>query len=183
MAGVLRQLGLLFGAIGLIAVLLPLIVPLTLLRLIPLITSTVSLMWAADEYMFLVSWLPESYRDQAQALLPLWFATWGRMATYVLFGSFSISIGSAIANIRTFTEASPASKWYWAGLFFVVEHFAYGPKAVGLLAAIKKPAPQGNPTESMRQWISMHLTRVVTADAPAFLSFAAAVLNAVEAVA
>jgi len=62
-------------------------------------------------------------------------------------------------------------------------HFFYAPRALRLLAAIRKPPPAGNPTESMRQWIAMHLIRVVTADAPAFLSFATAVLTAIQVVA
>jgi hypothetical protein len=186
MAGVPQQLMLLLIGIAVIATLLPRLVPLGFVRMLPLISSTVSLMWAADEYMFLSSWLPTAYHEQAQALLPLWFATWGRMANWVLFSSFPISLGAAIANVTTSRATSGASgalMWYYAGLFFTSAHFFYGPKALGLLAAIRKPAPAGNPTASLSQWITMHLTRVVTADAPAFLAFATAVLTSIQVIA
>lgn len=185
MSSFIQQLVILLSGISLIAALLPRLAPLSFLRLAPLITSTINLMWAADEYMFLSSWLPTSYREQAQTLLPLWFATWGPMGSMVLFTSFPFSLGAGIANILTSQDTNAASgalKWYWAGLFFTMVHFCYAPKALGLLAAIRKPPPAGNPTESMRQWIAMHLLRVVTADAPAFLSFATAVLTSIQLV-
>jgi hypothetical protein len=181
-----QQLVILLSGITIIAILLPHLVPLNLLRLVPLITSTINLMWAADEYMFVSSWLSTSYREQAQKLLALWFATWGPMGSKVLFSSFPFSLGAGIANVlssRDTIAASGALKWYWAGLFFTMVHFGFAPKALGLLAAIKKVAPAGNPTESLRQWIAMHLIRVITADTPAFLSYATAVLTTMQVVA
>jgi hypothetical protein len=181
-----QQLVILLSGIAIIAVLLPRLVPLNLLRLTPLITSTINLMWAADEYMFLSSWLSTSYREQAQKLLPLWFATWGPMGSKVLFSSFPFSLGAVIGNILTSRDtiaASGALKWYWAGLIFTMVHFVFAPKALRLLAAINKAAPAGSPTESLRHWIAMHLIRVVTADATAFLAYATAVRTTMQVVA
>jgi len=180
------QLLLLISGITFLAILLPYLLPLKLLRLFPLLSATVNLMWAADEYMFLSSWLSSTYRTQANALLPAWFATWGRMGSYVLFTSFPLSLGSAIANIvtsRQMSSASGALIWYCAGFMFTTVHFAFGPKALGLLAAIRNGEPKGNATESLTSWIEMHLIRVVVADLPAFLCFVMALLTAVQKVA
>lgn len=179
-----KQLLMLTSGMALLAFLIHLL-PLKLLRLSPFFSATINLMWAADEYMFLSSWLSPSYRNQANALLPAWFATWGPMGTLVLFSSFPFSLCTGIANILTSRETSrlnDASKWYWAGLAFTLAHFGFAPKALGLLAAIRKGEPKGNATESMRQWIAMHLLRVAIADFPAFVFFGTALLTAIQEV-
>jgi hypothetical protein len=84
---------------------------------------------------------------------------------------------------RETSSASGALKWYWAGLAFTLADFGFAPKALGLLAAIKKGEPKGNATESMRQWIAMHLLRVVVANFPAFVCFGTALVTAIQEVA
>lgn len=179
------QFLILTSGIALLAIFLPYVLTLKILRLTPLISSTVNLMWAVDEYMFLSSWLSPSYRDQANALLPDWFATWSRMGSLVLFSSFPFSLGSGIANVLTSRETNAASgalKWYWAGLIFTFAHFLFAPKALKLLAAIRHGEPKGNATESMRLWIAMHSIRIAVADLPAFLAFATALLTTIQEV-
>ncbi|CAJ2508286.1 Uu.00g094720.m01.CDS01 [Anthostomella pinea] len=187
MSSLARQLLILTSGIALLAIGLPHLLPFSLLRLAPLISSTVNLMWAADEYMFLSAWLPAAYRTDADALLPRWFRVWGPMGSLVLFSSFPFSLGAAIANLLTSRDTSAAvgaAKWYWAGLVFTTAHFGYAPRALRLLKAIRKGKEEGgDPTGSMRRWIGMHLLRVVTADLPAFLCFATAVLSAMRVVA
>ncbi|OBT71248.1 hypothetical protein VF21_09483 [Pseudogymnoascus sp. 05NY08] len=174
-------LAILASTFTLLSWILPQDLLLKLLRITPLISSTANLMWAADEYMFLSSWLSPAYRVQANALLPAWFATWGKKGSHVLFSSFPLSLVAGILNIFT-SEDVTGKMWYGAGVAFTFAHFLYGKKALRLLAAIRNGEPKGNATESMREWIEMHLFRVVTADAPAFVSFAGALLMAIPEV-
>jgi hypothetical protein len=185
MPSLLTQLFVLTSGIALLTILLPLL-PLKCLRILPLISSTINLMWAADEYMFLSSWLVPAYQPQADSLLPAWFSTWGPMGSRVLFSSFPFSISSGIANLLTAKwtlKASGALKWYRGGLLFTFVHFWYAPKALGLLGRIRRGEPEGRPTESMRAWIEMHLWRTLTADGPAFLCFAMGAVMAIQDVA
>ncbi|KAJ7668314.1 hypothetical protein B0H17DRAFT_1087740 [Mycena rosella] len=153
---------------------------LKLLRIFPVISSTVNLMWALDEYAFLGSWMNPAYRAQADALLPPWFKTWGAKGTWVLITGFPMSLSAGLANAfihRATLQASGALKWYWLGVGFTVAHFFYGPTALRLLKAIRDGEPDGKPTQSMGQWLRMHATRTATTDLPAFICFTIAALG------
>ncbi|KAL2073028.1 hypothetical protein VTL71DRAFT_10352 [Oculimacula yallundae] len=169
-------------------ILLTLLTPSTLLvsilRLTPLLSSTVSLVWAYDEYAFLSAWLllPPTQYAQIQHLLPLWFAKWGPLGTKVLFSSFPLSLGAGIANIISLSRAtSSGSGWevtaYWIGTFFTLLHFAYGPKAMGLLKRIRTETKDGgDPLGALEKWMDMHLQRCWVADGPAVVGFGVAVI-------
>ncbi|KAJ7765417.1 hypothetical protein DFH07DRAFT_916324 [Mycena maculata] len=151
---------------------------LKLLRLFPVISSTVNLMWAHDEYAFLSSWMSSSYRAQADTLLPSWFKTWLQKGVWFPLGvSFPATVAVGLANIftdRAGLEAVGALKWYWMGVGFTVAHFLYGPKAMRLLAAIQAGGQDGKATKPMGEWLRMHLTRIIIADLPAFICFTVA---------
>lgn len=176
----------LFASMGGLTYLLPKVVPLTLLRLIPVISSTISLQFAYDEYAFLSRWVQPAYRAQADALLPTWFTSWGPWGTNVVFGSFTISIASGLANFvagREVREAAVGRYWYAAGLGFAAAHLlVWGPTALKLLAKIRKGEPEGRATESMRDWLAMHLTRSILVDLPAVFCFVAGLMSVVEVV-
>jgi hypothetical protein len=153
----------------------------TLLRLFPVMSSLVSLMWAVDEYQFLSSWMNPTYRTKANSLLPAWFATWGKMGSLVLFTSFPLSLTTGIGNFFVNSKglrSNGALKWYWLGVAFTASHLlVYGRTALGLLANIRNDEPKGNPTESMGKWLRMHAMRAFTSDVPAFISFTVAFLS------
>ncbi|KAJ7504390.1 hypothetical protein B0H11DRAFT_515606 [Mycena galericulata] len=153
---------------------------LKLLRIFPVISSTVNLMWAYDEYAFLSSWMNTSYRAQADALLPHWFKTWMYTGTWLPAISFPMSIGVGLANIYRNRESLPtdALKWYWLGVGFTAAHFLYAPKAIRLLSAIQAGGSDGKTTKPMGEWLNMHITRLMTADLPAFICFTVAALAA-----
>ena len=180
MSSLPAQVAILLCAVALLAIVLPRVLPLAVVRLLPLLSSTVSLMWAADEYMFLSAWLSPSYRDQANALLPAWFSVWGAMGSKVLFSSFPLSLAAAMANALT---SAAAPRWYAIGLCFVMAHFAYAPTALKWLAAFRKDEPDRRPTESLRSWVDMHVLRSLTADLPALVCFATALVESMQHVA
>jgi hypothetical protein len=147
---------------------------LALLRLLPALNSTVILMFAFDEYLFLSRWMKPTYRAQANALLAPWFAHWLSPALYVIVGTFCFSFAISLANIFTSREAlqlTGAEKWYWYGFAFQVAHFLYAPPIMKLLKAISEDQPKGDVTSSMKKWLRIHLARSLTTDLPAWVFF------------
>ncbi|CZT10130.1 hypothetical protein WAI453_006358 [Rhynchosporium graminicola] len=164
----------------------PSVLPLPILRIVPLLSSTVSLIWAYDEYAFLTAWLllPRTQHTQIQQLLPLWFAKWGPLGTKVLFSSFPLSVGAGVANIVSVSRTSGLGWEFFAyglGTFFTLMHFIYGPKAMGLLKGIRTETKDGgDPLGQLEMWMRMHLQRCWVADGPATVAFGVAVILGME---
>lgn len=176
-----------FLSIAALTVLLPILLPVKLLRLIPVISSTISLQFAYDEYAFLSRWVQPAYRAEADALLPAWFTSWGPWGTNVVFGSFATSLASGLANFlagRDVQGTAVGRYWYAAGVGFATAHLlVWGPTALKLLAMIRKGEPEGRTTVSMSKWLEMHRSRSFLVDLPAVVCFVAALLSVVDAVA
>jgi hypothetical protein len=166
---------------------------LTLLRLAPLVFSTVNLQFALDEHLFLSSFLynppspPSSdatlpYRSLANSLLPSWFTYWLARGKWVIMLSFPASMAAALLNVYLQTAASGYAdiRWYGLGAFFTGAHFLWAPWAVKMLNAIRADEPRGESTASLRTWITVNRWRAIFADLPAWVFFVMAVLSAVE---
>ncbi|KAF5724624.1 hypothetical protein FMUND_667 [Fusarium mundagurra] len=159
-----------------------LLLPTKLLRLLPVISSIVSLQFAYDEYAFLSCWTTRQYRAQANELLPLWFTNWGPWGTKVVFGSFALSLASGIANAVS-SGARSIVLFYSAGTLFAAGHLLiFGPKAIDLLAKIRRNDANAPSTASLELWLEMHLTRSLVLDLPAVGCFITGLLLALESV-
>ncbi|KAF5694782.1 hypothetical protein FDENT_910 [Fusarium denticulatum] len=175
-----RQIIWLLVSIITLSSLFALLLPTKLLRLLPVISSNVSLQFAYDEYAFLSCWTMPKYRAQANELLPIWFTNWGPWGTKVVFGSFTLSLASGIANAVT-SGARSVFLFYLAGTLFAAGHLLiYGPKAIDLLARIRRNDANASSTASLELWLEMHLTRSLVVDLPAVGCFIAALLLAME---
>ncbi|KAF7958697.1 hypothetical protein EAE96_002231 [Botrytis aclada] len=153
-----------------------------ILRLLPVITSTVLFMFAVDEHIFLGTWMAPAFRDRANIHLPNWFQLWGRRGRWVILLGYPGNYALGILNLlvaRPQLKVSGAEKWYWMGLLFSVGHIAiYAKGALKLLAEIKGDIPKGNSTHSMRAWLRMHAIRTFTTDIPALVFFVVGALKA-----
>lgn len=182
-----RQIIVLFISIAALAVLLPKLLPLKLLRLIPVISSTASLQFAYDEYAFLSRWVQPQYREHADALLPAWFTSWGPWGTNVVFCSFALSLASGLANFATgwdVDEVILGRYWYLTGFSFAAAHLlVWGPQALKLLAMIRQGEPEGMATVSMGNWLEMHTRRSFLVDFPAVICFIVALMSDIEVIA
>jgi hypothetical protein len=156
--------------------------PIRILRILPVITTTVSLMFAVDEHIFLGTWMAPTFRDRANAHLPAWFQLWGRRGRWVIILGYPANYALGILNLlvdRRQLKLVGAEKWYWMGLLFSVGHIAiYGKRALGLLADIRGDVPKGNSTYSMGAWLRMHTIRTFTTDLPALACFVVGALKA-----
>ncbi|KAK6725290.1 hypothetical protein SNK04_004095 [Fusarium graminearum] len=162
------------------------ILPVKLLRLFPVISSLVSLQFAYDEYFFLSCWTRRQYRAQANELLPLWFTNWAPAGTKVVFGSFTLSLSSGLANAVTIWRGAGdqiTGLSYMAGTLFAAGHLlVFGPTAIKLLAKIRRNDADAQSTESLEMWLRMHATRSFVVDLPAVVCFTIGLLNAIESV-
>lgn len=179
-----RQIALIFISIISLTLALYSILPLKLLRIVPIISSTISLQFAYDEYAFLSCWMDPTYTAQANTLLPPWFKNWGPWGTNIVVGSFTISLASGMANFlagREVVEVTVGRYWYMAGVAFAAAHLLiWGQKALGLLAMIRGGEPGGETTVSMGRWLEMHRLRSFAVDLPAMVCFIVAALSVMD---
>ncbi len=156
--------------------------PLRLLRLLPVLSSTVTLMFAVDEHIFLGTWTRPSIQERANKHLPAWFQLWGRRGRWVILIGYPTNYALALLNLavaRKALYAAGATKWYLLGLAFSFGHIAiYGKRAIKLLADIRNDVPKGNSTHSMAVWLKMNWIRALTTDLPAWTCFIVAALKA-----
>ena len=176
-----RQVIKLLTAILLLSIVFGVVLPTKLLRLVPVISSIVSLQFAYDEYFFLSCWTKREYRSQANELLPRWFVDWAPAGTKVVFGSFTLSLASGTANVATIWNGSGdliTMLSYLAGTLFAASHLLiFGPTAIKLLAKIRRNDADAPSTESLELWLKMHATRSFAVDLPAALCFVIGLLN------
>jgi hypothetical protein len=153
----------------------------SILRLLPLLTSSWVLAFAYDEHIFLGTWTRPEYKQVANIHLPAWFQLWGRRGRWTILLGYPSNYLLAILNLlvaRSNLYAIGATKWYALGLLFSFGHIAiFGKTAIGLLADIKNDRPKGNSTHSMEVWLKMNMIRAFTTDLPAWLCFAIAVVK------
>lgn len=177
-----RQIIKLLIAITLLSIVFGVILPTKLLRLLPVISSIVSLQFAYDEYFFLSCWTKREYQAQANELLPQWFANWAPAGTKVVFGSFTLSLASGLANVATVWNDSGnliTMLSYLAGTLSAAGHLLiFGPRAIKLLAKIRRNDADAPSTQSLELWLKMHATRSFVVDSPAVLCFIIGLLNA-----
>jgi hypothetical protein len=155
---------------------------LRILRILPVLGSTVTLMFAVDEHIFLGTWMHPDFRDRANAHLPGWFTHWGRRGRWVIILGYPFNFLVSIANLlvaRHQLQAAGATPWYSLGFLFSFGHIAiFGFRALGLLADIRNDRPKGNSTYSMGVWLTMNWFRALVTDFPAWLFFIAGALKA-----
>lgn len=149
--------------------------PINLLRLAPLVTSTCTLMYAFDEYMFLSTFLHRDHRKQSNAILPSWFKRWFEKGIFVVVGLNAATIIITLFNIFS-AYNQEIRKWYWAGLGFTIAHLAFVPVIMYPIRDIIEDRSHGQSTRDLQRWINIHLLRVLIADLPGWASYSAGVV-------
>lgn len=100
--------------------------PITLLRAAPLVSSTAALCFSYDQYFFLNNFLRPEHRDEANSLVPSYFATFFMRGLPQLLMFYGVSIGAGAANV--WGKPNGASRWFAAGTALAFAHFAFVPK-------------------------------------------------------
>ena len=163
--------------------------PVPLLRIIPLIFTTVNLCSAISCYHYLSQWTVPVYREKANALLPAWFTNWIPGSAITIVTGFSLGIGGGVANL-SMAESGPASLalgvgaqwWYRLALFFTIAHLLFAPWALELLDATADGKGEGGACRQLEKWLYMHVWRMAVSDVPAFVCCVIAVVEGLNGV-
>ncbi|KAI1416805.1 hypothetical protein F5Y13DRAFT_100747 [Hypoxylon sp. FL1857] len=170
---------------------------LILLRAAPLLASTSSItMTICEEVYFRPFGTPQaSLRPQANRLLRAHVNSFGPYSMALTASLYSLSIGTAIANlafrdgslslsssdvlgISTSGTHGTAAALYLASVVFNAMHFAFGPRDLALINVVmdetKVDADKGKDNcTAMGDWVSLNVVRALVADLPGWIcSFA-----------
>ena len=175
------------------------ILGLQLLKLTPVITSTINLQFANDEWQFLTPWVETYAQDTslARQVLPGWASKWQSRGLWqaliclplpIMSGigmHFALRPGNASSILRDPLLAEwrgpaiEAARWYLVGSGFALLHFAFGSTAMRLLGQMKgaEKSERERNVESVAEWLDMHRLRTIVSDLPAFACFLAATIR------
>ena len=157
-----------------------------LLRLAPLIGTTVSLTQAATdnntEGTFAHPSVPRAHADK---LLPKWFEQHSKQVVSVVLGFNALTTSTTIANVvRDYKQtglAELSTKLYLAGAAFAIGHLVFVPWVVGPIKTpvwnIMDDKNKDGAVAELEGWLKLHRLRTLVADLPAFLFCFAAVLS------
>ena len=154
--------------------------PFKLLRLAPLISSSCSLWYCVDQYMFFNNFIVPANRAQGSQILPLYWKSFLIPGLSCIFSLYGLSIGTAVANL--YLGPGKQSGWYAIGAGFSMAHFLFVPAASRLINAMIEDENKGQSWKTMQKWLRMHAIRSVIVDLPGWLCFLTAVLQSVESV-
>ncbi|KAF7596956.1 hypothetical protein BBP40_011322 [Aspergillus hancockii] len=158
--------------------------PSSLLRVIPLATSTGSLVLATSELIFYSGLVQPPIRKKSDSILPsYWTYVFPRGVSLVLALNLT-TISASICNIfKKGSRAGPLplsrTTFYWAGLVGAIGHLVFVPfVAPPIQRMIGNTDPEHETSKDMEIWLGIHRVRMLVADLPAWLAFVGAILLA-----
>ncbi|KAG8161792.1 hypothetical protein KVR01_008779 [Diaporthe batatas] len=143
------------------------------LHLAPVVTSTVSLWFAFDQYFFLGIFLHKDVELRAKHVLtPYWNTMINTGLGYVVAPLFC-TIASTAAILNNTPTGLLQAKGSYACAAFAAGHFAFVPAVLPKIRGLSN----GGLTPVLRQWMRVHVSRSLTVD---FLCWATAVVAAAK---
>lgn len=136
----------------------------TILHLVPVITSTVSLWFAFDQYFFLGIFLHKDVEPSAKHVLtPYWNTMIGTGLGFIiapLVGTIASTTTILNTTSTELLQQRGSYLWYVASIALALGHFAFVPVVLPKIRALS----DGGVTPALRQWMRIHITRSVTFD-------------------
>ncbi|KAJ8126959.1 hypothetical protein O1611_g6679 [Lasiodiplodia mahajangana] len=118
--------------------------PLVLLRVAPVLTSTMAMRFSHDQWLFLENFLVPAHREKANDIVPSYFKTFFMKGIWEIGVLYTLTTATGISNI--YSRPGGAWKWYAAGTALAFSHMAFVPfvmyKVKGLFD--DEPKGQGN---------------------------------------
>ncbi|KAJ5623798.1 hypothetical protein N7510_000107 [Penicillium lagena] len=147
---------------------------LTLIALIPLLSSALNLGVAIGGYVTTLPFADERFPASAIAV---WFEVFF-LPGFVL--AVTLGFVSLVAGVRLYRRSPNAAmiRFTLVGLVFTVVHFCFGNSVLGYMARILNNPPDAR--EEILGWLKLHATRTLVADLPAFAGFLACFLNTLD---
>ncbi|KAG7406364.1 hypothetical protein LZL87_013643 [Fusarium oxysporum] len=136
----------------------------SILHLVPVVTSTVSLWFAFDQFFFLGLFLNKKVEPTAKDTLTPYWNTMINTGLPIVVAPLLGTIASTTAILATTREEYLRDKgsfsWYIASTALAASHFAFVPIILPKIKGLQN----GGLTPILRQWMRIHITRSVTVD-------------------
>ncbi|KAF5671216.1 integral membrane protein [Fusarium heterosporum] len=136
----------------------------SILHLVPVVTSTVSLWFAFDQFFFLGIFLNEKVESHAKETITPYWNTMINTGLPIVIAPLLGTIASTAAILGTTSEEYLRNKgsfsWYIASTALAASHFAFVPIILPKIKGLQT----GGLTPTLRQWMRIHITRSVTVD-------------------
>jgi hypothetical protein len=142
----------------------------SILHLVPVVTTTTTLVLANDQRLFLRIFLQKEVEPSAKHVLtPYWKIMIDTVVPFVVAPLLG-TIGSIGAILYTTPEdvlrTNGAYSWYVAGMAFAAGHFLFVPSILPKIRGLQN----GEPTPTLRQWMHIHMIRSLTVDLSALVA-------------
>jgi hypothetical protein len=155
--------------------------PMALLRVAPLVTSTVAMQYSVDQHLFLNNFLAIKQETKTEAVVHPYFRRFFIRGFVVLAPAYTLSI--AVGFINFYLRPNDFKSWYACGTAFALAHFAFVPKIMWKVEALtnedNEVKHQG--LEYLKDWLEIHAVRSLLVDFPAWLCFSLAALKSFRA--
>ncbi|OTA68821.1 hypothetical protein K449DRAFT_322897 [Hypoxylon sp. EC38] len=151
----------------------------SLLYIVPLISSTCSLYFAWDQYFFLTLLLKRDIQIHGNRLHIFYWQKFYSRGAIAVVGLISITSGASLTLLRDQTsllQEKGSYNLYLAGGMLAICHLLSAPLMVPIAYTVrdgKKDIHKG--TKALRRWLNIHLMRALTVDLACFVSCVLAV--------
>lgn len=145
--------------------------PLTLLRIAPVVSTSMSLWYCVDQYTFFNNFIIPPIREKGNQILPLYWKHFLSTGLTCIFSLYGLSIGFGVANL--YQGANP-SRYYSLGVAFSAAHFLFVPLVAPKIEAMSNGKDTDQNWDQQRRWLNVHAIRSVLVDLPGWACFLAA---------
>ena len=106
--------------------------PVVLLRIAPLVTSTIAMRFSHDQFFMLGALLAPEHRNRANDLVPSYFRAFFSKGIWDIATLYTLTTATGLTNIfgaaGVLGVTGTARGWYVAGTALAVAHMAFVPK-------------------------------------------------------
>ncbi|KAI0975514.1 hypothetical protein F4678DRAFT_273011 [Xylaria arbuscula] len=152
--------------------------PLVVLRIAPVVTSTMAMRFSHDQYFFLSNLLAPEHRDKANSIVPSYFTTFFMRGIWDIGILYTLTPAFGITNF--YSRPNGAWKWYAAGTAFAFFHMAFVPLVMHKVKGLFDDEPKGQGNKNLREWLNVHILRSWVADIPAWTCFVIGCLKSLQ---
>ncbi|KAI1172858.1 hypothetical protein F4777DRAFT_486601 [Nemania sp. FL0916] len=152
--------------------------PLVLLRVAPVLTSTMALRFSHDQWLFLENFLVPEHCVKANEIVPSYFKTFFLKGIWDIGILYTLTTTTGIGNL--YSGSSNAWRWYAAGTALAVSHMAFAPFIMDKIKGLSDDKPKGQGNRLLREWLDIHNLRSWLADVPAWACFVIACLKSLR---
>ncbi|GAP88052.1 putative integral membrane [Rosellinia necatrix] len=152
--------------------------PLVLLRVAPVVSSTMAMRFSHDQWLFLDNFLAPEHRERANGIVPSYFRTFFMRGIWDIGILYTLTAGTGIAN--AYSRRPGAWRWYAAGTALAFSHMAFAPFIMYKVKALSDDEPKGQGNRLLREWLNVHALRSWMADIPAWACFVVGCLKSLQ---